>query len=301
MTPSELLETPLGLGLSASIAALPTGSIDKLLSRASQQCDDYCEKRLQAPGSSTLSVAANTGDTLISVASTLTLDALSEWGAVVNPGAGNQETITINPGGIAVTNWSSPYPGTLSLQSGLTYNHAQNEPIHYYFREVSEAGSVSSSDPYTEAIQTQAMQLALAHMPTTRVALTRTVFLRNYPIINLVQIEHAFSFDNQFNNIDMNVEIIEKVQGWYRFSVGQVILKEGMMRTTYSGGFINVPESVKEATSLFFAESMKRLANPFGATSMNLGKRSQSWQAKNGDSPLVAEAKSILKRYKRMI
>lgn len=302
VTPQELLMSPIGIGLANQISALPIGSLEQTLARSSQQCDDYCERRLQAPGSSTLSTSANAGDTSISVASTNTLDELAEWGAIINPGAGNQETITINSGGVTVTNWSSPYPGTLSLQNGLTYNHSQNEPIHYYFREVSEAGGASSSDPYTEAIQTQAMQLALAHMPSTRIALTRTVFVKAYPIIQLKQIEHAFSFDNLFNQIDMNVESIEPTLGWIRFNVGTVILREGLMRVTYSGGFINVPGSIKEATMLYFAESMRLMQNPFGATSMNLGKRSQTWGwNKDGDMPLVAQAKQKLKRYKRLI
>jgi len=291
---------PLGVGLANQIAALPANSIDQTLSRASQSCDDWCERRLQAPGSSTLSAPASTGATSISVASTSTLDDLSEWGAILNPGGSNQETIAINSGGVAVTSWASPYPGTLSLASGLINNHLINEPIQYYFREVSEAGSSSSSDPYAEAIQTQAMQIALAHMPPTRIALTRVIFFRNYPIISIKQIEHAFSFDNQFNNIDLSVESIENTLGWARFNIGQVILKEGMMRLTYSGGFTNVPDSIKSATALFFAEEMRLMSNPYGATSMTRGKRSNSWQwSKDGDTPLVAQAKSRLSRYKR--
>lgn len=302
MTPNEIMETPVGIGLSSQISALPTGSLDKILSRASQACDDYCNRRLQAPGSSTLSQAANMGDTSISVASTLTLDELSEWGAIINPGAGNQETVAINSGGVTVTNWSSPYPGTLSLASGLLYHHSQNEPIFYYFREVSEAGGASSSDPYTEAIQTQAMQLALAHMPSTRIALTRVVFFKAYPIISIKQIEHAFSFDNQFNNVDLTVESIDTNLGWARFNVGTVILREGLMRLTYSGGYKQVPDTIKSATALFFAEEMRLMSNPFGATSMGLGKRSQSWSSnKDGDTPLVAQAKKYLNRYRRRL
>lgn len=296
------MSTPLGLGLANQIAALPVGGVDQVLARSSQACDDWCNRRLQAPGSSQLSAAANTGDTQISVKSTLTLDELSENAVMINSGAANQEIISIASGGVVVTNWSSPYPGTLTLQAGLLYNHSINEPVTYLYREVSEAGSASSSDPYTEAIQTQAMQLALAHMPSTRIALTRVVFFKAWPIISIKQIEHAFSFDNQFNNIDLNVESIETELGYARFNVGQVILREGFMRLTYSGGFQQVPGSIKSATALFFAEEMKLMQNPFGSTSMNLGKRSQSWGwSKDGDAPLVAQAKKYLNRYKRRL
>jgi hypothetical protein len=302
VTPQELLMTPLGLGLANHISALPVGSVEQTLARASQQCDSYCERRLQAPGSSTLSVSANAGDTSISVVSTNTLDELAELAVMINPGAANQELITIDSGGVTVTNWSSPYPGTIKLQNALQYNHAQNEVVQYYLREVSETGSSSSSDPYTEAIQTQAMQIALAHMPTTRIALTRIFFTKTYPIIKLVQVEHAFSFDNVYNNINMGVELIEPTLGYVKVNVGTVLLKEGYMRVTYSGGYENVPQDVKEATMLFFAESVRAMVNPFGATSMTLGKRSQSWGwSKDGDTPLVAQAKQKLKRYKRLV
>jgi hypothetical protein len=128
------------------------------------------------------------------------------------------------------------------------------------------------------------------------------IFFKAYPIISINQIEHAFSFDNQFNNIDLNVESVETTLGWARFNVGQVILKEGFMRLTYSGGFANVPQSVKSATALFFAEEMRLMSNPFGATSMTRGKRSNSWQSsKDGDTPLVAQAKKYLNRYKRRL
>lgn len=293
---------PIGIGLSNQIAALPVGSLEATIARASQQCDSYCGRRLQAPGSSTLSASANAGDISISVNSTLTLDEMAELAVMINPGGATQETITIDSGGVTVTNWSSPYPGTIKLQNALQYSHAQNEVAQYYLREVSETGGASSSDPYTEAIQTQAMQLALAHMPSTRIALTRIFFTKTYPIIKLVQVEHAFSFDNVYNNIDMGVELIEPTLGYVKVNVGTVLLREGFMRVTYSGGYENVPMDIKEATALFFAESMRAMVNPFGATSMNLGKRSQTWGwNKDGDMPLVAQAKQKLKRYKRLV
>jgi hypothetical protein len=301
VTPTELEEHPLGIALASQIASLGIGVIDKLLSKASQKCDSECRKRLQAPGSSTLSHSANVGDVSISVNSTATLDDLDEQAVWINPGAANQETLIITPGGVSVnTPWASPYPGTISLQGGLQFGHAQTEPVQYLYKEVTLAGSSSSSDPYTESIQTQAMQLALAHLPPAHAALTRVIFLKNYPIINIYQIEHAFSFTNEFNVVDNTIETIFHNYGAYRFNVGTVILREGAMRTTYTAGFQTVPEDVKEAAIYFFAEAMRLMTNPSGATSLTLGKKSQSWSRnRDGVPPLVADAKDILKRYKR--
>src|SRR5580765_1812192 len=92
LSPSELLTMPLGIALQSQINALVPGTIDAMLSRASQRCDTYCEKRLQAPSSSTLSLPASTGDTSISVHSTLTLDNLSEQAVIIDLGKANQET-----------------------------------------------------------------------------------------------------------------------------------------------------------------------------------------------------------------
>jgi hypothetical protein len=294
-------EHPLGIALAPQIGTLGPGVLDKLLSKASQKCDSECRKRLQAPGSSTLSYGASAGDISIQVASTLTLDDLDEQAVWINPGAANAETLIITSGGVLVnTPWVSPYPGVITLQGGLQYGHALNEPVQYLYKEVTLAGSSSSSDPYTESIQTQAMQLALAHLPPAHAALTRVVFVKNYPIISINQIEHAFSFSNGFNVVDITIETIFQNLGAYKFNVGTVILREGAMRTTYTAGFQTVPEDVKEATIYYFAEAMRLMTNPSGATSLTLGKKSQSWSRnKDGAPPLVADAKDILKRYKR--
>ncbi len=307
LTATELNEHPMGIGLAAQLSQLPTGSIDKLLARASQRCDSYCRKRLQAPGSSTLSSAASAGASTIAVTGTLTLDNLAEQAVVLNPGAGNQETVLIQSGGVTVTSWASPYPGTIKLDQALVYNHSQNEPVQYCYKEVSEAGSSSTSDPYTEAMQTQAMQIALAHLPPARQALTRVVFLKNYPIISISQIEHAFSFTNQFNAVDMTIETIEPTQGWYRFNVATVILREGMMRTTYTGGYQTIPDDIKIATTYYLADELSMMSNPFGATRLTLGKKTTEWRrpsgssADSGKTPAVSAAEEALKPYRRSV
>lgn len=298
LTPSELNETPLGIGLASSISALTPNVIDKLLARASQSCDSECRRRLQAPGSTTLNQNASPGVTQISVASTLTLDNLDEQAVQIGT-----ETILIKPGGVTVTTWASPYPGTINLASATQIGHNSGDPVVFLYKETTEAGGSSSSDPYAQAMLTQEAEIAYAHMPSmSQGGLTRVVFLRNYPIISISAIEHAFSFSTQFSSVDTSIEVPVPHDGWYRFQPGSVILREGLMRTTYTGGFQSVPDDIKEATSLYFAVQMRLLANPYGAIEQLLGKRKTRWATSGGDKdPLVEEACRKLKRYKRTV
>jgi len=304
LTPSELTELPLGLSpqVASITSQLGAGVLDKMLFRASQRCDRFCQKRLQAPGTTTLSQSASAGATSVSLASTLTFDDLAEQAVILNPGGGNQETVLIQPGGVTVSSYTSPYPGTLQLSSGLQYSHSSGEAAQGVYMEVSEAGSSSSSDPYTESLQTQAMQLALAHLPPARTALTRVVFTKAYPIIKFYNIEHAFSFTNEYNPVDMTIESIVPAEGWVRFNVGYVILREGLMRMTYTGGYEVIPDDIKTATSLYLADQLTQYVNPFGVTSQTMGKRSQSWNTATAKkSALALEAEDILRSYKRFI
>jgi hypothetical protein len=215
------------------------------------------------------------------------------------------ETILIKPGGVSVTNWASPYPGTVNLASATQFSHNSGDPVTFLYKETTEAGGSSSSDPYAEAMFTQEAEIAYAHMPSmSQGGLTRVVFLRNYPIINISAIEHAFSFSSQFSSVDTSVEIPAPHDGWYRFQPGSVILREGLMRTTYTGGFQSVPDDIKEATSLFFAIQMRMLANPYGASEVQMGKRRQKWASGSGGQsidPLVDQACGKLKKYKRTV
>ena len=297
MTPQEIQDSPLGIGLSASISALPSGQIDRMLARASQSCDSECRRRLQAPGSTTLAQSCSAGATQISVSSTNTLDELDEQAVQIGT-----ETILIKPGGVTVTSWVSPYPGTINLASATQISHNSGDPVVFIYKETTEAGGSSSSDPYAAAMLTQEAQIAYAHMPPSQGGLTRVVFLKAYPIINISAIEHAFSFSSQFSSVDTSIEVPVPHDGWYRFQPGSVILREGLMRTTYTGGYQSIPDDIKEATSLFFAVQMRLLANPYGAIEQMMGKRRQRWAISGADKdPLVEQACRKLKKYKRTV
>lgn len=300
---------PLGVALSGQISQLGSGVLDKLLARISQRVDGYIEKRLQAPGTTTLSQLANTGATSISVASTLTLDNLAEQAVILEPLTANQETVLIQPGGVSVTTpWASPYPGTLTLATPLQFGHANNAPVQYVYQEVSETKRSSTADPYSEALQSQAAQLALAHLPPVHVGLNRITFLNNYPIINVNMLEHAYSFDTTYNVIYQSGNptfaggiIIEPTAGFIRFRVGTVVIPEGFTRTTYTAGYQAIPDDIKLACSYLLADELAIFANPYGAVDTSMGKRRQSFAMQQGKTPNVQRAEQILEAYRRTV
>src|SRR5690348_9568551 len=110
------MSMPVGLALASQINQLANGTLDALLARVSQRADNFCQKRLGAPGSTTLVGNPSAGAMSINVASTLSLDNLAEQAVILDMGLGSQETALIQPGGVKVnTPWVSPYPGTLAL------------------------------------------------------------------------------------------------------------------------------------------------------------------------------------------
>jgi len=301
VTPAELNELPLGIALAAELSQLGAGVLDKMLARASQRADNFCQKRLGAPPSTTVGTGGITaGQTALPVASTLGFDNKDEQAVIVDTG-GLQETKIIAPGGVSVSSWASPYPGTLTLDSPCAFSHNAGASVVGVYKEVSEAGRSSSADPYTEALQSQAAQLALAHLPTRHAGLTRVAFVKHYPIIQLLAVEHAYSFDNAYNPIDTSGITVEAPQGWYRFRVGQVILPEGLIRTTYTGGYQVIPDDIKTAVLYFLRDELAAFVNPYNVVSQTMGKRSQTFRSGNSISVNVAEAEALLERYKRMV
>lgn len=279
-----------------------------MLARASQRCDTFCERRLQAPGSTTLATTVSGGVSSINVASSLTLDNLSEQAVFLDYGNSNQEVVLVQPGGVNVTSWVAPYPATIALATPLQFGHTSGAPIQYALREVREAIKASMSDPYSEALQSQAAQLALAHLPPVHVGLTRISFLKCYPIQQVFTIEHSYSFDTTYFSIYDSSQItfdgqiiVEPVAGYVRYRVGTVITPEGMLRFTYIGGLQNVSDDIKDAVTYYLADEFQRLSNPYMATDMTQGKRRQAYAMKDGKSPAVQAAETILCRYRRMV
>lgn len=310
ITPSDLLSTPFGLAVQGQINQLPPGAIDQLIARACQRADGYCEKRLQAPGSSTLSAEATANTSTLSVVSTLTLDQLAEQAAIIDEGNSNQETVIIQTGGVNVTSWQSPYPGTLTLDPStpLMFSHSQGAPVQYVYKEVRETPTASNSDPYSEALMSQAAQLALAHLPPIHIGLNRIHWTKQYPIINVFTVEHAYSFDTIYNLIYNSTDpsyngqiIVEPAAGFLRYRVGSVLIPQGYTRVTYTGGMSVVADDIKEAVTWYLADAFSRLSNPYMSTNMRQGQRSQSYQMQGGKTPATLMAESLLDNYRRRV
>lgn len=305
---AEFSATPLAIALSGQISQLNSGVIDQLLARCSQRVDSFLEKRLQAPGTSTLSASASAGSTQISVASTLTLDSLAELAVIIDVGNSNQEKAEIVPGGVSVTSWQAPYPGTLTLTSGLQFSHSSGAPVQYVYKEVREAITASQSDPYSEALMSQAAQLALAHLPPIHTGLTRISFVKSYPLQTVYTIEHAYSYDTTYNVLydSSNVTfagqiIIEPTSGYLRYRAGTVIIPQGMVRITYVGGYNAVPDDVKSAVVWYMADELGMFLNPLGAVDSGMGKRRQSFALAQGKTPNVQRAEDLLSKFRRYV
>jgi hypothetical protein len=303
LSPQEITLTPIGVVLSSFMTMLQnagTGALDLALMRASVRCDAYCKKRLQAPQSTTLlgvGTVIPAGGTSVPVTSTLGWDGRGDEAVVLNPGGGTQEIIPLAPGGVQMNApVASPYPGTLTLAYGTQFAHSAAEPVAGCYQEVTMAGSSSSSDVWSESQLTQQSQIAQAHAPTIGQGsnLTRLVFVKHYPIIQILKSEHAYPFNTQYVELDVPSLIIEAMSGFYKFPLGSVVIPQGYVRTTYTAGFQFVPDAVKNATAYYLADEFLVFSNAAGALSQTLGHRTQSFVQNNGKTLWVQKAEQEL-------
>ena len=301
LSPAELNEHPVGIALASQIGQLGAGVLDKLLFRASSRVDNTCRKRIQAPQSTTVGVGGiASGATLLPVASTLGFDNLAEQAVIVDTG-GAQETLPLVPGGVTVTSTSAPYAGTLSLAVPAAFSHSAGASVVGCYQEIDEAGRSSNSDVYAEAF-TQEAQIALAHVPMLAKGsdFTRKVFVKQYPIVSISKIEHSYSFDNIYIQIDQTSVAIEPTAGFYTFRIGTIVIPQGLIRTTYTAGYASVPDDLKEATAYFLADELMVFFNAAGAMEMGMGKRrAKMIDEKSGKTWYQMRAEQICERYRR--
>src|SRR5207247_11051866 len=203
------------------------------------------------------------------------------------------------------SNFTSPYPGILTLNTPTQFDHSPGDAVVGVYKEVTEAGGVSSSDAFSDSLLTQQAQIARAHMPHINLKnLTRVVWLKNSPIISISGIEHAYSFTNFYQQVTGNVTAQNAHDGWYRFNVGMVVTPEGLIRTTYLGGYTLVPDDVKEAAMYYAADLLHQATNPGNAIEIQRGKVRFKYASGNrAKSPNVEAAEQILKdgKYRRMV
>lgn len=295
LTPAELTELPIGIGLQGFISQLGANVLDKMLMRASQVCDTFCQRALGMPQSTTLSLAANAGDTAISITSTLTVDNNSDLAFTVGAGT-TKETVMVSAGGVNTTSYVSPYPGTIRLASPLVYAHAQGEVAIGCYQEITEVDKTLDSNPFRNRSDLQNYGLALGYVPLES-SYAYTVILSEYPINTITLIEYASGYSNTFQLITTTPQINPDI-GCYRFGMTGWRWRDGLIRTTYTGGYVQVPDDIKIACSYYFAAQMEQIVNPFSAASTHMGKHSLNFSFK---SKHTAAAEEILSSYVAII
>jgi len=126
----------------------------------------------------------------------------------------------------------------------------------------------------------------------------RLVFLRQYPIQTLYKLEHKYPFANSFGNLpNLSAMNLEAAQGIIVLMFAQVVFPQGLMRTTYTAGYTNVSDDIKDAAINYFAEELLAFFNAAGADQVQMGKRNVKYGAK---SKYVQRAEEILGNgYKR--
>lgn len=278
-------------------AAVP-GALDQLLARASRRVDGFCRKRIGVPGQTTIASGGgiSAGATSIIVNSTLGFDNGQEQAILLGSG-GTQEIVPLVPAPVSVSSWTSPYPGSLTLAQPTQYAHTAGESVQGLYQEVSTVGSSGSSDVYSVILLAlnQAAQLARAHAPQFDTSgLTRVIFLKHYPIIQLYKLEHMLPIDTSYETLDQSQVGIAPSAGYLRLPIGSFVLPEGLMRTTYTAGFQYVSEEVQQATALYAADLLQNMLT-FGAAISQQGKlRLQAGQSNQYKSRYVQAAEEIL-------
>lgn len=279
------------------IAAVP-GALDQLLARASRRVDGFCRKRIGVPGQTTIASGGgiSAGATSIIVNSTLGFDNGQEQAILLGSG-GTQEIVPLVPAPVSVSSWTSPYPGTLTFAQETQYAHNAGEVVQGLYQEVSTVGSSGSSDIYSESLLAlnQAAQLARAHAPHFDTSgLTRVIFLKQYPIIQLYKLEHMLPIDTSYETLDQSQVGIAPSAGYLRLPIGSFVLPEGLIRIAYTAGFQYPSEEVQQATALYAADLLQNMMS-MGAYQMQQGKlRGTYGQTTQYKSRYVQAAEEIL-------
>jgi hypothetical protein len=284
-------------GQVASLTAI-SGAMDQLLARASRRVDGYARKRIVQPGTTTVGTGGiAAGGTSLPVVSTLGYDNGQEQAVIIGSG-GTQEIAAIVPGGVNVTSWATPYPGTLTLMQGTLYSHSAGEAVQGCYQEVSTVGSSGSSDVYSESLLAlnQAAQLAQAHAPSFDTSgLTRIIFLKCYPIVSLLKMEHMLPIDSQYSTLNASQVGIQTASGYLRLPIGSFVLPEGLFRTTYKAGFAFPNDDIQQATALYAADELQTMLSG-GATETRMSKRNVKYaiDPKTGKTRYELQAENLI-------
>lgn len=301
-----MLAHPLGIALAAQLNTLPVGTLDRLLFSASQQCNNCCNRRLQAPQATTVaSPGVSAGSSVLPVSSTLGTDNKDEYAVQIGIAGSNQETIDLVAGGVApALPLVYPYPGTFQLTTPLVHNHLSGEPVQLMYHETRRSMSQSEEDIY-EQIVTQQAQVAASHTGGSsdgtgflNAERTKIHWFWQYPLIRLIDMDHAYPYTNEFTQVDIPSLLIEPAMSRVRFPVGSFILSNGLLRYHYIAGYLNMDDQIKEATIWYLRASLQAFINPYAVVSQSLGKRNYNFGT-GPKSPLILQAEELLKEYVR--
>jgi hypothetical protein len=276
VTPQQFLSYPPAIAFTFQVQQLTNvGGMDLLMARASRRVDAFCKKRIVSPPATTIVTGIAAGQTALPVASTLGLDAGQEEAVIIGVGLPSQEIIAIVSGGVSVSSWGYPYPGSVTLASPVANNHSAGEAVQGCYMEVSTVGSSDSSDYYSEQYLqfNQDAQIAAAHAPYAGTQnLVRTLFLKNYPIVSLLKLEHMLPIATTWGApLDQSKIGIHPSAGYLRVPLGSFILPEGLLRTTYTAGMMSVPDDIALATAYYAADELQSMKS-LGAYDVLSGK-----------------------------
>jgi len=279
LLPADFANTSEALTFPAQIARLQaiSGALDRMLAQATRRVDGFCKKRIVAPPTTTIATGGgiNAGATSVNVTSTLGFDNGQETALQFNPGGDTEEIVPVVPGGIIFGFTSASYPGSIQLAQGTTYSHSAGEMVRGLYQEISTVGSASSAEPYANALDlNQDAQLAYAHTAPYAESgnLTRVIFLKHYPIVQLFQLEHQLPFaPGQYNSVGIANIGIHASAGYIRLPIGSYVLEFGLFRSTYTAGFANPSEEVQQATALYMADELQNMVT-MGAAQSQQGK-----------------------------
>jgi hypothetical protein len=304
LSSSELALYPVAITFSYELSRITalSGAMDRLLARASRRVDSFARKRIVSPPATTIGVGGiAAGGTSLPMTSTLGFDNGQEEAVIIGSG-GSQEIIPVAPGGVSVTNWASPYPGTITLAQGCAYSHSAGEAAQGCYQEISKVGNPSGRDMEDAAWSDldQQAEIALMHSALNALPTTRKIFLKCYPIVTLHKLEHALSIGSEYTDLGTSGVAIHPSAGWIRMPVGSLVTAEGLFRATYTAGFTTTPEEIQEATAWYVADELQSMQSR-GAYEIQSGKTKVKYADPNATKSIYAQnAEDIIRRgYRR--
>ncbi len=97
--------------------------------------------------------------------------------------------------------------------------------------------------------------------------------------MSLLQVEHMLPFDVSYGTLFPGTTIgVAPAAGYMRLPLGSFVLPEGLIRTTYTAGYTNIPDEVQEATAWYAADELQTMVSQGSHMNMQ-GKVKAQWAA----------------------